>query len=463
MITTGTARIVDWRWHTGGGWSIAGLAADGSAVFDSGTLAYGADLPGGSTQQPLWVSMEVTPGSPGCSYGLVALALGSETGAGNTLGSYSGTVGQVTHVYVDVDGVFTDWSVGHLSVQATDESLFNLWQPLNSYPGEPAAVRLARVCGENGVPVQVIGAPVISAPMGPQPVSSVQAIIAECAAADGGVLHEAPGAYAIAYRTLAGMLNQEPALSVDVAAGELPGASPPSPSTDDQGLVTDFTAQASGGGTSARAVSGEWTGRAYPSSGQYNLPDAEALLDQAGMQVVRGTVSPRYPSLAIDEGLLSEAQALAASRVRAGDVIEVTSIPVTADAAGATRQVAVGGSITVGPGRRMTLNMMPEVAYETMVYDDPAAGRWDSEVVTLHAAITSSATSVQVDVGGVLVTTDGGDFPVDLAIGGEHVTATACTGATSPQTLTVTRGTPARAWPAGTPVRLWRASRWAPI
>lgn len=462
LVTTGTAALVDVRWHAGGGLSLAGLAADGTTVFDSGTLDYASELPGDTIQQPLWISVEVLQGTGVITYALVALALGATSGAGNVLGSYAGAIGRPTHVYVNVDGTFTDWSAGHISVQSHQESLFGLWQPFNAYPFEPAAMRLARVCGENGTPVQVIGAPSVSVLMGPQPVASEQQITQECAAADGGVLHEAPGAYAVAYRTLASMLNQAPAIAIDVVTDRLNGAYPPSPLTSDDGLVSDFTAQ-SADGTSARAVSGDWTGIPHADSGQYNLPDAASLLDQASMQVARGTASPRYPSLTVDPGLLSSAQATAAARVRAGDVIEVTSIPATTDAAGSTRQVIPGGSTALGPGRRMTWAAQPASAYDTMTWDDPVAGRWDSDVVTLHAAITSTATSLVVDVDGVLVTTDGGDFPVDLAVGGEHVIATACSGTSSPQALTVTRGTPSLAWAAGTPVRLWRPSRWAPF
>lgn len=56
-----------------------------------------------------------------------------------------------------------------------------------------------------------------------------------------------------------------------------------------------------------------------------------------------------------------------------------------------------------------------------------------------------------------LWTTDAAEFPLDIGVGGERITVTAITGATSPQTFTVTRSVNGvvKAHSAGTDVRLW--------
>jgi hypothetical protein len=57
-----------------------------------------------------------------------------------------------------------------------------------------------------------------------------------------------------------------------------------------------------------------------------------------------------------------------------------------------------------------------------------------------------------------LWTTNAGDFPVDIAIGGERMTVTSISGASSPQAFTVARGINgvAPAQGAGRDVRLWQ-------
>jgi hypothetical protein len=461
LTTTGTATEVTFSVDNSGFGYLAGANSSGSVFSDGPFFALSASSFSGT---PGWMSIELRPSGGTVDVSLVMLTPGGASGFILVSDSFTGTVGRLTDVYVNTAAAFSDTVIGHMSVQADWVSMFSLQRPLDAWAAEPAGQRFARVCGENGLAARVIGAPSLTALMGPQPIASAGAILAECAAADGGVEHEAPGAYAMGYRTLASMLNQDPALSLDASGGEVPGSAPPQPLTSDDGLVTDYTAQ-SADGTSARVTAEDWTGVPYPDSGVFNVATAVALLDVAGMQVMRGIVSPRYPQLACDLGLLSSDQAATAARVRAGDVVKVTGLPATTDAAGTTRQVIPGGSVTLGPGRRMTWAAVPAAAYDTIILDDPVAGRLDSDVVTLHASITGAATSVQVDVAGVLITTDAGDFPVDLAIGagGERITATACSGTSSPQTLTVTRGTPSRAWAAGTPVRLWRAPRYAPL
>jgi len=62
-----------------------------------------------------------------------------------------------------------------------------------------------------------------------------------------------------------------------------------------------------------------------------------------------------------------------------------------------------------------------------------------------------------------LWTVDAAAFPVDVNIGGEKVTVTNITGASSPQTFTVTRSVNGvvKTHAAGEQVRLWKTPRYA--
>jgi len=84
---------------------------------------------------------------------------------------------------------------------------------------------------------------------------------------------------------------------------------------------------------------------------------------------------------------------------------------------------------------------VPESPYEVLVLDDPVHGRLDTDGCTLHASISSSATSLGADTaaGFPLWTTAAGDFPFDIQMAGERMTVTNITGTSGTQTFTVVR------------------------
>jgi hypothetical protein len=83
-------------------------------------------------------------------------------------------------------------------------------------------------------------------------------------------------------------------------------------------------------------------------------------------------------------------------------------------------------------------------------------GRADTDGTVLAADAAAAATSLSVTVTGALWTTDSAQYPMVLDVGGIPVTATACAGASSPQTFTVTGSTMIVAKAAGVAVRVWQ-------
>ena len=100
-------------------------------------------------------------------------------------------------------------------------------------------------------------------------------------------------------------------------------------------------------------------------------------------------------------------------------------------------------------------------------FDDATYGRFAAGdgVLTLTSTITSSDTSISVTSTGLPLTVLAGSYPMDLDLNGERVTvASEPASATSPQTLTVTRGVApsiARAHTAGEAVEVYMAGKFA--
>ncbi|WP_431880240.1 hypothetical protein, partial [Micromonospora marina] len=120
-----------------------------------------------------------------------------------------------------------------------------------SYRGEVATGRLARLCAESGVPLSM---PPVSADhvtrMGWQPKATLAELIAECVAADGGILAEQRDGLGLMYRPRESLYNQTP-VPLSYTAGHI---SPPfEPVEDDAGVANDVTVTREDG-SSYRAV-----------------------------------------------------------------------------------------------------------------------------------------------------------------------------------------------------------------
>jgi hypothetical protein len=100
-------------------------------------------------------------------------------------------------------------------------------------------------------------------------------------------------------------------------------------------------------------------------------------------------------------------------------------------------------------------------------FDDATYGRFAAGdgVLTLTSTIADSAVSISVTSTGLPLTVLAGSYPLDLDLNGERITvASAPASATSPQTLTVTRGVApsiARAHTAGAAVEVYLAGKFA--
>lgn len=475
LITSGGCRSVELSVYNGGGLGLAGYSSTGASVFNTSGVAFGV------TNERLWYSIELTPSGTTLDYAIAVLAPGSSSGSTYTGSVATTAVGNITGIYVNPSAYFTTTVFGHCSVQSQWESLFNLAQPLNAWQGETAGSRFTRLATENGYAARVYGAPDISAAMGAQPVDTLPNLLQECEDADRGQIYEPRQCLGLGYRTLASMLNQAPAVTLDYSQGEPGGAGDdPSdsgldPTYDDQLTRNDWTVTrgtaAGGDGMTYRAELNDGSAMSVTGTGDY----ADTLTvyvqydtqvpDIASWLVHTGTVDEaRWPVIPVNlarSAIISGSLYYPAADTDIGDLIELGNVPglVTYDT---VKQLAWGTTEQLG-GFTHTIawNAVPGSPYETGIYDDPVYGRADTAGSALCSAVSSSATSLLAASAGLPWTASAADLPFDAGAAGERVTVTAvAAGAsgtvTSPGTFAylATCALPAGTWTIGWTVTL---------
>lgn len=389
----------------------------------------------------------------------------------------SQSVGIATQCVVNPNGVNVQSAVGQIAVQssyaAVDSvsSASSLIGPFNAWAGETAGLRFARLCNEQGFACRVIGPPSQSVVMGPQGISTFLSLLQECEAADHGMIVEPRQSLALGYRTSASLTNQNLAVSgtlpvsLSYTAATLGGGGGMTmqPTDDDlltinDEVVTRGSTNLTGSSFETVMTSAQYAANAglstqappngvgsYQDSRTVNVWSDTQLGDQSGWVVHLGTVNElRYPAIPVDMARSQvQSQSYAVSELDLGDYLAVTSPPqfLAAD----TIKAVVWGIIETLGGFIWTIEWQttPESPYEVLVAGSGASAdcRADTAGSVLGANATSGATSLTVNTtaGNVPWTTAAGDFPFDIIVGGERMTVTNITSATSPQTFTVTR------------------------
>lgn len=444
MYTTGSVAWADVVFHTGGALQLIGYNASGVSQFDTGSVAFGV------LDEQLRISVELTASGGNIQYNIVSLTPFSTT-AINIGGTVAGTVGHATVVRIAPTGGLGQVVIGHISVQGALNSLFDLGAALGAWSGEAAALRVARLCYEEGLGCRIYGHPADSVAMGAQTTSTLVSLLQECESADQGLLYEARQALAIGYRTRVSMLNQNAAVALSYTAAHL---SPDVlPSDDDQYLLNDLTMARNGGGSSARAVlsSGSMSVQAPPEGiGEYqsgqtqNLGSDAQLGDAAGWLLHVSSVDElRYPALQLDLARSELASLTGAIQdTEIGDRTTVAGTPAWLPPDGISQLVRGSTEECYGYTHRIKWVCAPESPYRVMILDDPVYGKLDTDGSTLYQGVSAAAGTLLVattNPSSPLWTTAAGDFPFDIEIGGERITVTNITGASSPQTFTVTR------------------------
>lgn len=363
-------------------------------------------------------------------------------GSGGTIffsGSLAGTLGRVTQLanlaVAPPDGM----SVGHMIV-SRDTTIGWLAPADTGFTGETAARRALRLASEHDTSMIVIGDPDDSEPMGPQRALPLPQLFDECAAADLSVLGEQRYNSGLFFRTRASLYNQQPAMIIDAGLDN-----PFEPTEDDQLLHNDITVTRVNG-SSARAVDqdaiddSELGEGLYDQSVTLNLADDDRLAGHAAWRLSMGTwPEMRYPSIPVL--LKSREQVDAWVNTGLGDLIRIVNLP--AEHPTSTVDLILDGyTERITPARwDVVMNCSPAGPWTVGVLDDDTPtttlASLESDGTTLTAGIDDNDLSISATVTGKVWTTAAAQFPLDIEIGGEVITLSGISGASSPQTFTV--------------------------
>lgn len=410
---------------------VIGRNADGVDVFTQDIDTSGSGL------YNQWIQIEFSVEQVGVNvnWHIGFINIGGSAGAFDS--SFIGTLGKVTGVSSPPNGyaaALDGMAIGHISV-FSPKTTIPYQGAVDAWAGETAGKRMIRLTDEEVIPFLRFGDTSLQERVGAQRPAPVLDLLRDAADVDAGLLYEARGAIALAFRDRNGMYNQPAALALNyAAAGEV--APPLEPVDDDQRVRNDVTVTRAGG-SSARVTLDtgplstepppDGVGR-YDESRTLNLFTDGQPAQHAGWLLHLGTWDEaRYPRVHVD---LSAASHLinAATTVDVRDRITIANLPAWLPP-DKVELLVEGYAETIGLyDWDLTFNCTPAGPWEIGIRNDAARGRRDTAGSELAAAATSTGTALQVTTTkGPLWTTAPGDMPIDVVLGGERVTATAIT------------------------------------
>ena len=337
-----------------------------------------------------------------------------------------------------------EFSLAHVAAFSCTDlvSIYTMEVPAAGHLGEAAATRIERLCDENDVPI-TFAATDTSSLMGPQKPVSLTSALEECADADQGLLVESRSSLGLRYTNLVQLYNKAAVLELDLSAGHL---SPPDGIEPNREVRNDVTVRRQDG---AEARYEQTLGRLavdqvgrYDTSVTANLATDSQIGDHAAWLVHLGTADDPRVAITVDLSRTDLAALLGTLRLLdVGDRIDLTGL----EADGIYDDLKL---LVLGYRERLNRNehvisfvCAPATPYEILELDaaSPLA-KLDSTGTTLNEDLTTTETAVDVAVSDAgLWTTSGAQVPFDIMAGGERMTVTAISGASSPQTFTVTR------------------------
>jgi hypothetical protein len=453
-FSTGNIGRVDLRVRESDG-TLGIFAYDFDNVELSGSTFVLGDTVKGTSQR---LSVELVQNGGNVTGRWVKLAPGA---AGAFVGSTSftgRTLGRISQVTINPhQRALNGFAVGHLTIERQITSIFNVFgQPLVGYRGETVGNRMVRLAGENGAELALHGR--TTPAMGEQQEETLLDLLAEAAAADGGVLYDDPQRLGLRYRNLLSMCSQPPVVipyQDNLVIPFIPN--------DDDTLTRNRVTATRPNGTRITHERTEGRMSTQPPPNGVGLYDEALTLNLDTDDLVERTAAwrmhvgtwdeTRYPSLGVD---LAHPYFLANPELTrqlldltVGDRLVITDPPPWLPPR-AVDVLVLGVQHTVTPHSfQVRWTCVPARPYRAAYWN--AGHRYSGAGTVTSGSLSTSTTSVTVTPpSGVLWTHVDGDY--DIEIGGEVMTVTAVSG----NTLTVTRSVNGvtKTHPAGSAVEL---------
>lgn len=403
--------------------------------------------------------LKAQPSGSNVSFEMGWIVVGVSGGAVSD--TFAGSPGHIASLTGSHDSRLQGMGIGHVAVFDTyGTQIFD--NADTGFNAEQAATRFVRLATEEGVSYRTPYGSVATEAMGPQRPDTLLNLTQAAADADeGAILYEPRDAVALAWRPRYSLYNQTPRLVLDYNEAQV--GVPLEPEDDDQSTRNDITVTRNTG-TSARATLDEGpmstldpddggVGR-YTDSVTLNLATDDQPEQHAGWRLHIGTYDGmRFPAVTISLHRCPELID-AAREVDIGDRIQILNPPPWLPP-GTIDLIVQGVTEVVGIRTwTMTFNCSPGGPWSVGVTDDTVLGHADTDGSVLVAAVTSTTTVLRVQTtAGPAWTTDPADYPFDLTVGGEVVTATAC----APDTTDSFTRTVSSGWGSADTLQAWTA------
>lgn len=422
-----------------------------------------------TADQPFLVLLTLTQNGVNVDYAITTIPQSNPESTSTFTGTVTNrTVGVPARVDTGARAlVGDDLAVAHVVATAGLLVAATVADPFTGHTGELVSTRLTRVFGEDGVTVNVAGTG--SARLGAQSTGTLADVVRDAVEAE-GILVDSRASLAVDWWAWSTRRTGFNTLTLAYTTLE-----PPFSPQDSDDSIVNLSRVTRRGGQSATAevTSGRLSTSAAPAGvGVYDesvtlsLGADDQALQHAWHRVSIGTWDEvRLPELTvnlIDRNTVADA--VIAGTLDIGTRLTLTGLPAWASP-DSLDQFVDGYAMTIGKYRWLvTYYTSPAGPWLPLTEGSSTLGRADGQGSTLAAAVVSTvATSLSVAAGaGALWTTAVGDMPFDIVVSGtERMTVTAISGASSPQTFTVTRGVGGFVTThlAGASVALWRPGR----
>lgn len=456
FYTSGTCRTITVAFSSAA-WLTTFLDGDGNTLATSNVLVGTIDpskqwigfnvllqQSGGNVNYSIrWDQVGVSGGGVGVG----PTSLGTAT-IGVPTGGYSNSV---------ADAAFLDAQLAHVFMATTNFDLTdsNFANASSAWINETAGARLLRLAAENNISLRVIGYAGSTELMGYQLIDTFMNNVYDCADTDGGVLGEARDELSIIYYARQALEARQDAV---LSYAQSHFSDILQPVDDDGGFTNDVTVSRPGGSSARVIITDGATSISPPPAGvgpyqtevSRNATDARLPAVAGWMALAGSWDAARFPNIPVSmhrtEVTGNDPVFASLVALELGNTILLDEMPVWLG----PDDVPVlleGYTETLGKYTwDFVFNCITAGPYEAVpvLGSDYSPARLDATAHSIGGTMTTTATTVGFvtptgSARWVDTTNYAAEFPLNLVIAGEVVTATAITGTSSPQTPTLTR------------------------